>query len=71
MIDLIGWIGTVVFVVAALFVAHKNITGMWLMLLGNALFGIVGVASGITSLVGVSVIMCVVDFYGIWKWGEK
>lgn len=71
MIDLIGWIGTFVFVAAAIFVAHKNIVGMWLMLVGNILFGIVGVASGLTSLIGVSVIMAVVDFYGIYKWGSN
>lgn len=71
MTDLIGWVGTVVFIAAAILIAHKNIVGMWLTLLGNLLFGIVGYMSGLSSLVGVSVTMALVDFYGIYKWSEN
>lgn len=71
MADLIGWVGTLVFVLAAIFVAHKNIIGLWLMLLGNLLFGIVGILASLTSLITVSVIMGVVDFYGIYMWSKN
>jgi len=71
MADLVGWAGTVVFILAAIFVAHKNITGIYLMMVGNILFGVVGYMTGLTSLIGVSSIMVAADLYGIFMWSKQ
>lgn len=70
MTDIIGWAGTAVFFVAAILVAHKNIAGMWLMMVGNLIFAYVGYASGISSLIAVSIMASVLDYYGVRKWSK-
>ena len=69
--DIIGWVATLIFVWASIDVAHKNIRGLYLMLLGNSLFAYVGIMTGVSSLVGVSVIMSILDIYGIRKWRQE
>ena len=70
MIDYMGWIGTLIMAVGSIGIAHKKAFGLWLMLLGNIIWLGVGVASGLSSLVGVSILMGALDYYGIHKWSE-
>jgi len=56
--------------VASIKIAHKKIVGLWLMLLGNVIFVLVGYLSGLTSLIGVSILMGALDYYGIRCWNE-
>lgn len=71
MADIIGWIATGIMAVASVDIAHKKLRGWWLMLAGNLLWGIVGCLSGLTSIVGVSILMGVLDLYGIKQWSDK
>ena len=68
MIDYMGWIGTVIMAVGSVYIAHKKVFGLWLMLLGNIVWLGVGYASGLSSLVGVSILMGALDYYGIYRW---
>lgn len=70
MSDILGWVGTVIMAVASIKIAHKKIIGLWLMLLGNVVFIVVGILSGLTSLIGVSILMGALDYYGIRCWNE-
>lgn len=68
MSDIFGWIATAIMVLASIDIAHKNIRGLWLMALGNMFWLITGYLSGLYSLIAVSIVMTVLDFYGIYKW---
>lgn len=70
MIDIAGWIGTAIMAVGSIYIAHKNVLGLWLMLAGNVVWLGVGYASGLSSLVGVSILMGALDYYGIYRWSE-
>lgn len=70
MTDMLGWMGTAIMAVASIKIAHKKIIGLWLMLLGNVVFILVGWLSGLTSLIGVSILMGALDYYGIRCWNE-
>lgn len=70
MIDWIGWVGTGIMALGSIDIAHKRVRGLWLMLVGNGFWGIVGVYTGLTSLVGVSIMMGVLDIYGIKCWAS-
>ena len=71
MSDLLGWIGTSVMALGSIDIAHMRVRGLWLMLLGNVFWASAGVYSGMSSLVGVSVLMGGLDIYAIHKWSEK
>jgi hypothetical protein len=69
--DLLGWIGTAIMAAGSIDIAHKNIRGLWMMLLGNVFWGAAGVMSDMTSLIAVSLLMGGLDVYGILKWSER
>jgi hypothetical protein len=71
MVDFTGWVATAVMVAGSVDIAHKRVRGLWLMLLGNVCWFIVGVLSDITSLVGASIVMGGLDLYGIVKWNKR
>lgn len=71
MTDFLGWIGTVVMMIGSIDIANLRVRGLWLMLIGNVLWAGVGCLSGLTSLVGVSILMGVLDIYGITKWNQR
>jgi len=68
--DLLGWIGTAIMATGSIFIAHKRVSGLWLMLLGNMVFIAVGYRSGLTSIIGVSILMGALDYYGIKQWSK-
>lgn len=68
MADIFGWVASSIMVFASIDIAHKNIRGLWLMVLGNLFWMVVGLLSGLYSLVVVSIIMSGLDFYGIYRW---
>ena len=71
MTDWVGWAGTFVMAVASIYIAHKNVLGMWLMLAGNVLWAVVGYRADLPSLIAVSVLMGLLDLYGVFKWEQK
>jgi len=66
--DLYGWIGTSIMALGSVDIAHKNVRGLWLMLIGNVFWAFVGYRSGLSSLIGVSILMGALDLYGIHRW---
>jgi hypothetical protein len=68
MADIVGWIATAIMAVGSLDIAHKRVRGLWLMLAGNVGWAAAGWISGMYSLIGVSVLMGVLDVYGIYRW---
>lgn len=68
MADFIGWIATVIMMFGSIGVAHKKIIGLWLFLVGNILWIVVAYMTNLWSLAAVSVILGVLDGYGIHKW---
>lgn len=71
MADMIGWVATIIMVGGSLSLANQLLVGWWLLLFGNVLFAASGVISGLTSLVAVSIIMGVLDIYGIYNWKKR
>jgi len=67
-IDIIGWIGNTVMALGSVDIAHKRVRGLWLMFCGNVIWAVVGYQSGLSSLIGVSILMGVLDLYGVHKW---
>ena len=66
--DMLGWIGTAIMAVGSIGIAHKRVSGLWLMLIGNLFWMATGYLSGLSSLVGVSVFMGALDLYGVYRW---
>jgi len=71
MADIVGWIATAIMAVGSIDIAHKRVRGLWLMLLGNVGWAAAGFLTGLYSLVGVSVVMGLLDLYGILKWSDN
>jgi hypothetical protein len=71
MSDTLGWIATALMVWASIDIAHFKVRGFWLMVLGNIFWGVAGYLSGLSSLVAVSIVMIIMDFYGIKKWSDN
>ena len=70
MIDFLGWLMTIVMCFGSVGIAHKRVTGLWMMLVGNVGFMVVGAATGLSSLVGVSLVMALLDLYAIAYWSR-
>lgn len=68
MADLIGWVATVIVGCGSIDIAHKKIRGLWLFLVGNCLWGVVGGMTNLWSLVVVSIMLGALDLYGIYHW---
>lgn len=69
--DIYGWIGTGIMALGSFDVAHKRVRGLWLMFIGNLFWAFVGYRSGLSSLIGVSILMGALDLYGVRKWSIK
>lgn len=68
MADIIGWIATAIMVWGSIDIAHKKVRGLWLMFAGNFGFIAAGYLCGLYSLVGVSILMGLLDLYGVYHW---
>lgn len=69
--EIIGYIATAIMAVGSIWIAHKNVAGLWAMLLGNILWIASGYLAGLTSLIVVSIMMGALDYYGIYRWGKE
>lgn len=69
--DILGWVGTATMVLGSIRIAHKKVSGLVYMFLGNVLFVVVGFLTGLWSLVAVSVLMATLDLYAVYHWRKK
>lgn len=73
MINLIGWIGNVGFLLGAILLARKSILGWYFNIFGNACYVVFGVLMGLEgiSLFALSVLLIAINYYGLKKWSKK
>lgn len=70
MINTIGWIGNLFFILGAIFLARKWILGWVCQILGNFCYVIFAILMGINgiSLGALSMLLIVINIYGWKKW---
>ncbi len=68
MIDILGWIGNIGFVLGAILIAKKNKFGLLCNVLANILYLIIGILTTLSSLLGISIILIVINIIGYFKW---
>ena len=73
MIELFGWIGNLLFILGGVAFANKKRCGFILNILANISYIIVGIMTNITSLITISVVLSIINVYGLYKWrvGKK
>ncbi len=71
MADLFGYAATAIMLGGNIFLVKKNVSGMWLMLLGNMCWGVVGCLGDLPSLISASVIFGSLNIWGVVKWSKK
>jgi hypothetical protein len=71
MLDLFGWAISFIMLAGGYGVAHKKTWGLWAFMAGNMGWIYIGVATGLTSLIGISIAFAVMDLYAIHKWNQE
>ena len=71
MIDIIGWIGNIFFVLGAIAIAYKYRIGFILNGFANVLYVVVGILVPIVSLTVLSLILAIINLVGFLKWKRK
>lgn len=66
--DIIGFVGTVFFLVGALLLAYRSSWGFTCNVMGNGLFLIQGGMVRLWSIIGVSIALILANLVGIWRW---
>ncbi|GEM_PF-2941083 len=69
--QLIGWIGNFLFLIGALCICKKNILGFYIQAIANGLYIWQSIILNNTSLCWLSIILGIVNIYGIYKWKEN
>ena len=68
MIDQIGWIGNIFFILGAILLAKKKIFGWSCQMTGNACYVAQGLLVETTSLWVLSIILILINIYGAYQW---
>ena len=68
MIDQIGWLGNIFFVLGAILLAKKKGIGFYCNGIGNLAYVIQGILVGTASLWVLSILLCFINLYGIRNW---
>ncbi len=73
MINLIGWIGNIFFLLGAVLLACKSILGWHCQVLGNMCYVVFAILMGVEgiSLFALSILLIVINIYGLKKWSNK
>lgn len=70
-IDILGWIGNIGFILGSFLIARKRIEGFFAFSLGNAMYVIIGIILKTSSLWAISIYLLVMNLYGIINWKRK
>lgn len=68
MIEVLGWVGNINFIVGMLLIANKDRMGFLFNTVGNACYVGQGYLNGTLSLVAISIFLIAVNVYGITRW---
>lgn len=73
MINLIGWIGNIFFLLGAILLARKSIFGWHCQVVGNLCYIAFAILMGLEgiSLFALSVLLIIINIDGIKKWSKK
>lgn len=71
LIDLLGWIGNIGFLLGAVYIARNKKVGFYWQIEGNVFYLIQGHLLHIPSLQVLSFILILVNVYGIYYWNNK
>lgn len=66
--NIIGWAGNLGFILGVLLLAKKRIFGFAWNILGNLLYALQGYLTGLHSLLSLSIILILINIYGILEW---
>ncbi len=68
MINEIGWIGNIFFLLGAIFLAKKSSLGWYCQILGNLIYIIVALLLNVNSMWALSVLLILINIYGLYQW---
>lgn len=71
MINEIGWIGNICFLIGAVLLAKKKISGWVYQILGNLCYVGFGILVNKNSLWILSILLIIINIYGIYQWNDK
>jgi len=71
MIDLLGWLGNFGFLFGAIWLARKLIAGFYAQAIANLFYIAQSILLHNSSLLCLSVMLCLFNIYGIYKWSKK
>lgn len=66
--QILGWIGNLGFLLGAIWLARKNVLGFYFQIIANILYIIQSILLNNNSLFWLSIILCVINGYGIYTW---
>ena len=66
--DVIGWIGSAFFGLGTILLAYKSMWGFILNLIGNLCYVKQGHMVGLKSLTILSMVLSILDLFGLYKW---
>ena len=70
-IDILGWIGNIGFILGAYLIARKNTLGLYAFGMANLIYIIVGLMTQITCLWAISIYLLSMNIYGIINWQKN
>ncbi len=71
MIDILGWIGNIGFILGAILITKKNKFGLLCNVLANLAYFVIGIYTTLSSLLCISVILIIINIIGYFKWRVK
>jgi hypothetical protein len=69
--DVLGWVGNIGFLVGAYYIARNNKQGFYWQIEGNFFYLIQGWMFSLTSLIILSIILIVINLYGLYYWTKS
>jgi len=73
LISIMGWVGNIFFILGAIFLAMKWISGWHCQILGNICYVVFAVLMGVegVSLCALSILLIIINIFGWKNWKEQ
>ena len=69
--DVVGWLGNILFILGAWFLAQQKAEGLWCNAVANLTYVYVAFKDKRSSLFVLSIILIGINLYGVWYWMGK